>query len=427
MVQQILIAATVLLLTGVTLTADPGATNKQVAVSDSDAKPHVVQIIRNGDGGTPLDSYIQSVTSLGDYLYVSLRHNGKLLYFRRDAANGTLKYLGVLDGAKSWQKQIYSFANCGGRLYGICGTASHGLHDGETRGLHWFDIDPKTGAPTEKGKIEVPLSCEWGGMLASPNEKYLYVLLRIEHKVIRFKIDQDGTPVKVDETAITDFKPADGGCAGLTLTADGKFMYALCQSFSKGVPLDGKEVLHRDLSLACMKVKDDGSLVYDRSYSLKELTEGTSHWPQGKWGYGVGNAYGIAPDGLDCYANSYDAYGDNCRLVLYSRDPKTGGIAFKEDLTASLGRDVGFVRPMGANSAFVFEPDGKTGYCQGSGGFHYFTRDPKTGRLTYGGALAQSQTWSSFLYPVDGFLYMTTWDNQSIYVVKTRQGAAHRQ
>jgi hypothetical protein len=107
-------------------------------------------------------------------------------------------------------------------------------------------------------------------------------------------------------------------------------------------------------------------------------------------------------------------------MSLFTRDPQTGGIAFKEDLTAKTGSTM-------VQLTCAFEPDGSQGYFisggESSGNVAgWFKRDAATGRIEFGGAVAETKgvgPCSILLDAEHGFLYAGAWAKPQICVMKT--------
>ena len=78
--------------------------------------------------------------------------------------------------------------------------------------------------------------------------------------------------------------------------------------------------------------------------------------------------------------------------------------------------------------AVAFEPDGTGGYFasgpeSGSSVVGWFTRDPKTGQITFGGEVKGTKGGPTclFLDSEHGFLYAGSWSANSLYVMKTEK------
>ena len=392
------IFAAVIALTSSVAFGQPGATSQPGG--SAGAALTLVQAIKNGTDGVEIKNHVGAVTARGDFVYASIVYEGKIKIFKRDAATGKLTFVeDFLWGGE--HDVIGQLAWANGMLY-FFGGAGHWTGDGDSRGLHWCQADPKTGKLADKGKIAIPLGA---GLAVSPDQKNLYLLLGKKHTVVRYQLDKAGQPVKADEAV---FKEADSDVASLLMSSDGKSLYA--------------EWGQKDYSLGCVAVKDDGSMDYKGATSLAKLTEGVD-WPKGKWGYAWGRGLGISADGLFIYADFYN-YGDKAgRTALYARDPKTGEVAFKARMDDKSGSAMVCIK------AYAFEPNGAVGYFASGGESSgttvgWFTRDPKTGLIldvqqvkTAGGGPD-----SLFLDSEHGYLYAGTWGSQTLYVLKIAAG-----
>lgn len=360
--------------------------------------PELIQVVKNGTNGVTIKNHVGPVTARGDYVYVAIHYSGLLQYYQRDPANGTLTFAGKLAFEKK-DMSIDSLVWANGRLY-FHGGSGHETCDGDSRGLHWLDVDAKTGVPAEKGTFDIPIA---SGLIASPDQKHLYLLLRQKHKVVHYRLAADGTPEKADEI---EFADAKGDVWNFTMAPDGKALY-------------GKWRVQRDYSVGCIAIRPDGSLTAGDTYGLAQLTDGIT-WPLTKFGYGWGSGFGISPDGLSCYADFCNYGGADFRLAVFTRDPKSHAIAFRDRIEAQTGPRMCRIEP------YAFEPDGTRGYFasgpeSGGNGVGWFTRDSATGKLTFGGMVKDAGGGPTCLYldSANGCLYAGTWGSQQLLVMKT--------
>ena len=346
------------------------------------------------------------ITWRGDYVYVATHYEGYINIFTRDLGTGKLTRLDALSFDDARDMSIDDFTWAGNRLY-FYGGAGHCTGDGDSRGLRWVEADSDTGKLTIKGKINIPLGT---GLVGSSDQKNLYLLLGKQKKVVRYQLLPDGTPEKAEETALKD-ATADVGC--LSMMRDGKALFAMQVP---GVPEPGKPVLPAVLFAA--EVKPDGSVVYTGATRLDELTQGLA-WvdKDGKragWGWGAGPAgCSWSPDGIHCYAfftcarplNPPTDFNEKNyrRVALYKRDPANNQVRFVELLDVKSGN-------------LVFDPDGTTGYFNDGG---WGTRDPKTGRLAFGGRAKDVGEARPYLDAENGYIYGGCWSRQQLTVMKT--------
>lgn len=361
-----------------------------------------VQTVRDGDGGVSIKNHVGSLTARGNYVYASVVYTGTIKIFKRDLNTGKLAYAEDF----AWGAEHDVVGNmlwAQGRLY-FYGGAGHWTGDGDSRGLRCLETDTTTGKLTEKVRLDIPIA---SGLVASPDQKTLYLLLRQKQTIVRYKLDQDGKPVKAEETV---FKEAAGGVNNLTISGDGNALYAVS---AEGA---GAQVFY----LNCIGVGADGSMTYKGKYSLERLTEGID-WPKGKWGYGWGRGFGISPDGLHCYADFCNYGGADFRLAVFKRDPRSNEVAFQERLEDSTGQ------AMCRIVSYLFEPDGQIGYfasgteCAGNV-VGWFARDPRTGKLTFGGVVKETRKsgpCAMWLDSENGFLYSGGWARTELDVMKT--------
>ncbi|MBA2651844.1 MAG: beta-propeller fold lactonase family protein [Tatlockia sp.] len=112
--------------------------------------------------------------------------------------------------------------------------------------LRWYAIDPKDGSLTYKGQVvpkELPVD-----LVISPNGKHLY-LGTYKDGIIAYQIEPDGS-LTLEKTVTAKEDPIHE-LAGITMTADGKYLYS-----------------SHYFSLNCYRVNPDGSLAYQRQQNL---------------------------------------------------------------------------------------------------------------------------------------------------------------
>lgn len=365
-----------------------------------------VQTIKDGDGGVDIKNHVGSMTARGNYVYVSIVYAGAIKIFRRDLATGQLTYAENFVWAGD-HDVVGTMVWAQGRLY-FYGGAGHWTGDVDSRGLHCLDADAATGKLTEKAKLDIPIA---SGLVVSPDQKNLYLLLRQKRMVVRYRLDTDGIPEQAEETV---FKDAANDVNNLTLSGDGRVLYGVSNEGEGG----------RISYLNCIVVNAEGTMVYKGKYSLAKLTEGIE-WPQGKWGYGWGRGFGMSPDGLHCYADFCNYGGADARLAVFKRNAANSEVAF-------LGRCEDSTTPtMCRIVAYLFEPDGLTGYfasgteCAGNV-VGWFTRDPASGKLTLGGVIKETKgsgPCALWLDAENGFLYSGGWARPQLNVMKTGRKA----
>jgi len=129
------------------------------------------------------------------------------------------------------------------------------------------EIDPATGIPAIKGKVDLPMAA---GMVGSPDQKHLYVLLGYKKAIVHYTLDADGTPRKAEQVELKD---ANATLGELRISGDGKALYALTHV---SAPLADQPAAAPLLIAA--DIKPDGSLAYNGAYNMGELTRGLT-WP----------------------------------------------------------------------------------------------------------------------------------------------------
>jgi hypothetical protein len=352
------------------------------------------------------------ITWRGDHVYVETHYEGLITIFRRDPDRGKLSRLEALSFDDAKDMSIEDFTWVGNRLY-FYGGAGHCTGDGDSRGLRWVEADDATGRLAIKGNIRIPLA---GGLVASKDRKDLYLLLSRQRKIVQYRLQPDGTPERTGETALKD-ATASVGC--LSIAGDGTTLFAMQLP---GVPEPGKPVPPALLFAA--EVKADGAVVYTGATALEELTKGLA-WvdKDGKragWGWGAEPAgCSWSPDGTHCYAfftcarplSAPTDFDDRNyrRVALYRRNPAGREVQFVELLDVTDGGN-------GKPGNLVFEPDGTIGYSNDG---LWVTRDPPTGRLTYGGRAKDVGEARPYLDAERGFIYGGCWARQQLTVMKT--------
>lgn len=359
--------------------------------------PAVIQEIKDGDGGVAIKDHVTSIVAVGDHVYAGIEYQGLIQCFKRDAASGKLTWVSKTE----WGGAHDSIELClaGGRLYGV-GGAGHRTGDGDSRGLHMWEIDLKTGALTEKHQQKVPIA---KGILAAPDGKSLYVLYKQKATIAHFTLAADGTPTHADDGVFKDVK---GEISALTASADGKSLYVLWagDTYVAGHAAAGA----------------GGALAVQPSLELPQLTEGVT-FDRKKWGWGWGRSIFLSPDGLHAYVEFCTYGGKDIRLALCDRDPKTGSLAYKQRVDDKTGATM-------VRLDAVFEPEGAKGYfvssSESSGNVAgWFTREPKSGLLTFGGAVKETKGSGPCCVSIDaknGALYVGSWSKKNIYVLKTK-------
>lgn len=354
----------------------------------------LIQTIKDEAG---INDHVGPVTIQGDYVYAAVHYKGVIKVFKRDAATAKLTYTVDVPMQQN-DMSVDGFVWASGRLY-CFGGAGHETGDQDARGLHWFDVDAASGKLTEKGKLDLPLI---NGLVASADGKQLYVMFGGQRKIMRLRIGADGAPAKIDEFVV---EQASGGIGEMTLSQDGKNLY-----------------VHSG-ALHALTVAADGTLAYQGHYPFEEkLTEGIQ-WPTGKWGWGWGNGSQPSPDGKFYYGNFCNYGGGDFRTAVFLRNPATGAIEFKGRMEDKTG-------PRMTRVSYAFESNGALGYfssgpeCSGNV-VGWFSRDPASGVLTFGGTVdsTNGKGPNNILFDSEhGVIYVGTWGSCELMVLQTRTG-----
>ncbi len=345
----------VLMFGSIARAAEPKAAN----IAASGTAPELIQTYMAGkDAGFPATfSMGRGFQFIGDYLYVSTRAGGGIQYFKRDPQTGTLTYVDSV--AHSTLKASFSLSAAGGRLYGL-GLFVWGVTDGDKhKVLSWFDIDPNTGKPIEKGTIEVT-AASWGEqLLVGPDEKDLYAFLWTPegNKFMRYKLGADGKPEKAAEIT------GGGLSASACLSPDGKNIYTA-----------------GDHAIAIVERQATGAIAYKKALSLNCIVELKP--PEViEAGDLQASVSGISPDGKWLYislgsriARTKNYFG------IFKRDPATGELTYSEGGSDADPRYSSLASLGGMN--LVFGPDGKSGFItNGRCLVQQFQLEAATGRI----------------------------------------------
>ena len=357
----------------------------------------VIQLLYSfaGDYGQPRKSDMPkdigdfrpcSMVALGDFFYTgNFKGNSNAVHcFKRDAKTGMLSFSSVVTSAGR-EHSVHVFA-AGGRLYAI----RAGAGDNQ---LAWYDIEPRTGKPLEKGVVPLakssgngqadPAKTSWvAGDVVSKDQKNVYCVAD-GSTVLWYRLGAGGAPAKAGELAC---KGNDAGT--LVIAPDGKHLYNMsCQS------------------IACLEIRPTGEPVVksvtdlDPKWTAKDKVSSRtmSLTPDGKWLYA--NVCLGQPDHNRTFICGVDAW-----LAIYKCDPATGALALQE---AGSGRDStrpDFKLAIGKGLTLVFMPDGLSGFAATPGTLlRSFRRDPNTGRLL---DISEFAEWDRRVLCVDGGLWL---------------------
>lgn len=315
-------------------------------------KPELAQAIKGDQFGVEDMEACNDLHVHGDTVYYV--SDSFIRYFRTEPRTGWL----VLAGEKSYLAKDTSFARAiaflDGRMY--CVAIRERRKRYVDSALVWYDIDPKSGEPVERGTVECPPSEQ---ILVGPDQKTLYLHDRGVASVALYKVAADGRPRKVDEIAGVGLDAAWGQTgSGLRMSSDGRHCYTVRSYRSKP---DGRIVwLERGVG---------GTLTFKNSVPLSSVVgEETAFRHASLW---------LHPGGNYAYISLVKAVGHG-EVLMYAltRDPESGALSVLAEQDAS-GLD-------GVND-LVFEPDGKCGYAvHGDNRLAWFACNPDSGQLTFG-------------------------------------------
>jgi hypothetical protein len=357
-----ILTLTLLLSTSPLLAAEKAAEKAPEKAEPAEPAMKLIQTVtiekREGSRNAALDN----VRVHGDFVYA--RAGKRLIWFRR-GEDGKLTEAGrMTQGADGVVYSSMLFV--GDRLYML---RLKGKYQRPRKArLLYFDVDPKTGKPTEVGGVEAPdtwPSCSYEPLQAAPDGKSIYYLAmppRSDEEVVRFELDEDGKPTltgTVSGKGIgSSAKPI--GDSTMILSPDGKHIYTISATeHAVGVVEVGEEG-----KLGFVETVDLNKLVPDLNPESQKWNQ-TFAWP----------ALAISPDGKQVYVNlwSYGRGHGDC-VGLYNRDAETGKLSLVGKLDW----------PEGVKGLrLAFTQDGQAG-CFGSltGPVTYFKRDPESGKLT---------------------------------------------
>ena len=309
---------------------------------------------------------LRSVRVHGRFVYLHPQAHGKLLWYRR-GDDGLLVEAGSMEMKLDKGVSQSGMVFVGERLYMVRlgpGRAGRPVH------VVWYQVDPETGRPTEKGLLDAKVtafpSVSYEPLVVSPDGKQLYLLAANRaggSKVVWFQLDASGRPSVGGQVAGEGigFAAKLLGDTSLRISPDGRHLYTISGDDHKLAILqrgeDGslKHVKAVDLAVVAPKPGPPDSKAWNQTFS----------WP----------GLAISPDGKFVYVNLW-AYGNSQGNVigLFRRDADSGELTFVEKLKWPAALK-GF--------SIAFSPDGRYAYMGHlNGPAVHARRDPATGRLT---------------------------------------------
>jgi sugar lactone lactonase YvrE len=346
----------------------------------------VTQVAEDAQANLKLD-WVNHMEVAGNFLLETSHRDGRVNVFSRDPKTGEIKFLNFVDLAADLKKagthlDAYPVLAKQNIMY-ITGAWTHANSNAHSLGLNWYRFDPKDGSTRRAGSIP----CDAGSLIGSPDGKSFYLAAWFTKAIYPITVDAETGAPRIGEKLV-----GKGLSGGLVYSSDRKQLYSC----------DGQ-------SVAWVQVKADGSLEYGGSADLAALEP-----PNGLRSIGVG----VSPDGHHVYVSlwtyKYSALG------LFSRDSATGKLTFVEKLAIDPNM-------VGINT-MVFTADGATGYYssspENSGScLGWFTRDAKTGRLTFGGVADKSKIGPNHLAydEASGTIYLAgNWNTKYFNIYKTK-------
>ena len=309
-----------------------------------------LQVVTPGTNGVPKVFNTVSLEIVGDYLYTGEKANWSpaAISWLKRSADGTLTYGGTAPLTEKDKTPVLCAA--GGRLYALlnayCGYA-----------ITWYDLDPATGTPVEKGTNRIE-KISWAGSLTADREgKNLY--LWGDAKLLWFKINADGAPEKAGEVTGNGF--SHWPYSTLCLTPDGKNIYCA----------DGPS-----FSIACVDRKADGSVALKTNISLSVMDKGREKAPN--------TAVFSSPDGKWIYVAVIRGENPGSSFGIFRRDPATGDLTLQESGSGNDATRSDFKLSNMGGLNLVFLPDGTGGYAGSTSGalLQTFRCDPRTGHIS---------------------------------------------
>jgi len=359
--------------------AGPGAW-----AGDAATITYVTEITEDPATNLTLDWAIRMYATAGNLFVVSHR-DGRINTFSRDTRSGAVRYLGFQDVASQLHRpgthlDAYPVLSSKNILYAT-GEWTHAHGNEDSLGLSWYRFEPKDVSLTLLGNVP----CDAGALRLSPDGQSLYLSAWWSGAIYQIDLDANGMPTMGAKIV------GKGLGTAAECSADGRFLYSLT-----------------DNDLGWVEIKMDGTLAYGGSCDLAPL-----HSPGGLRSKTVA----ISPDGRHAYAWLWTyTYSATAR---FDRDAKTGALTFSGKLEVDPGMQ-------GVNQV-AFATDGRTAYysagpetpgsCIG-----WFTRDPETGTLTFGGKAPHSPPSCHFVFCHDsGTIYAAGyWSTKSFWIFSTK-------
>jgi len=348
----------------------------------------LVQVIRNGaDGVTRMSGAPNCVRANGPFVYVASPGGSSITWFRRDRQTGRLAHAGELTWRERNYTNLITFA--GGRLYSAASVSRYGRTI--SRGLVSFKLDPKTGAPTEVGRVDCPAAVALEAGKAGEN-LYLKTNPRDGAGVVRFKIGAAGKVKRMEAVTGRGLGYSAMTASVMAISPDGRNIYTVSGA---------------DHAVGILKKGAGGKVSYAGFVDLSVLARKAGGAEGYRW-----PSLAISPDGKNVYVNLWTYDGSANVVGVFRRSPATGKLSFVgKSACPPAGKGLRMVFGAGGKAVYYGSLDAPVGFCR---------RDAATGKLTAGGTVRATRGRSVYDLTIirrAGQLYAAAW-RDTLFVLK---------
>lgn len=321
------------------------------------AEPQFVEEVQQDDR-IKLD-WVWQMNVTGLYLFVTSHRDGDVNVFRRDEKTGAVQFINRIDvneplGAPTRHMDPYAVLSPEQYLY-VSGLWTHAHSDNDSTGLTWYKFNKKDGSGERLGHI----SCPAGRIYASDHPNLLYLGELFSGAVQEVWLQKDGSPKLGNQIKSKGFG------LNVAFSPDGRQIY----SFGSG-------------AVGWANVGAGGALFLSGTVDISSpAKEG---------------AVTVSPDGKFVYVT--------CKkgpLCTFSRDEKTGALKLVEEIAENpFSGTIGMLWADNAGGYFCAHPETP------ASGLGWFSRDPATGKLAFGGKAKRAIPACGFDYvPETGTIY----------------------